>query len=133
MSWANSTGEQVEGKHVAPLFPAYINNTLDDQDRRLVRNHLDRCAGCRRDLESWRVLAELTQTWQDSRVVAPPSADLLDGVWAKLDSRLTRLARAGVAARSLYRWGVGWALLSKSQVRLVPYGIWVACTLGTLS
>jgi Putative zinc-finger len=132
MSWENITGEQVQSEHVAPLFPAYINDTLDEQDRMLVRNHLDSCVRCRRDLQSWRVLAELTQTWQDTRLVAPPSPDLLDGVWAKLDSRPTRLARAGLAIRSVYRWGTGCVLLSKSQVRLVPYGIWVACTLATL-
>jgi Putative zinc-finger len=132
MSWENSTGEQVQREHVAPLFPAYINSTLDEKDRLLVLNHLDTCVRCRRDLESWRVLAELTQTWQDSRLVAPPSLDLLDDVWAKLDSRPTRLALAGQAARSLYRWGVSWVLLSKSQVRLVPYGIWIACTVATL-
>jgi hypothetical protein len=132
MSGENITGEQVQREHVAPLFPAYINNTLGGRDRVLVRNHLESCVRCRRDLESWRVLAELTQTWQDSRAVQAPSPDLLDGVWAKLDSRSIRLARVVPAARSLYRWGVGWALLCKSQVRLVPYGIWVACTLATL-
>jgi hypothetical protein len=132
MSWENITGEQVQRGHVAPLFPAYINNTLDEQDREIVRSHLDHCERCRRDLESWKVLAELTQAWQDPHVVPLPSPDLLDGVWAKLDSRPTRLARAGLAARSLYRWGASWAVLAKSQVRLVPHGIWVACTLATL-
>jgi hypothetical protein len=128
--------------HVVDLLPAYINGTLTEQDVQRVDDHLALCSLCRDELAVWQTLGDATRFSFDPASAeqgifssAPPASTLLAGVFARLDreAEAATLAWHGAAmTRSPLRWGAGVLRLIGSQVRLVPWGIWLAGTLATL-
>lgn len=84
----NDACEQIE-----PMLSAYLDDELDPQERAEVERHLDRCAGCARELDELRGVVHAAEE------LAAPSVD--DAAWdAFLDKVYNRLERR-----------LGWILL----------------------
>jgi hypothetical protein len=134
-------GETI-GAHVVDLLPAYINGTLDEREFQQVDHHLVHCSFCRGELSIWQTLGDVARVSFDPATgagglfsPAPPASALLDSVFARLDSEAEVSIlpwRETVPARSPMRRCAGALRLIGSQVRLVPWGIWLAGTLATL-
>jgi anti-sigma-K factor RskA len=78
----------VETSHVTELIPTYVLGLLDSDEIRRVERHLDECAVCRAELQSYRQVGD--QLALAAPLVAPPSA---------LNQRLTsRIAALSTAA-----------------------------------
>lgn len=81
--------------HVDDLLPFYINQTLDEADIALIHAHLNRCAVCRAELESWEFIA---RGMMDGKASARPQLSPL--VLASLEHRPS-LSQAAVSAIQL--------------------------------
>lgn len=82
-------------EHMADLLPAYVNGQLDAGGARLVREHLQSCASCRRELITWQALKDTAYHVYASTPL--PSPLLMDRVWMKIavteDIQVTRQRR----------------------------------------
>jgi Predicted transmembrane transcriptional regulator (anti-sigma factor) len=109
---------------IVDLLPAYLTGTLDDPDRERVKNHLQHCEACQRELTDWKALQATT-----SRVLADvplPSLAVMDQVWAQIDAET--LARTAWHRSLLHRIQHFWLVLSR-QVPLLHKSIWFASPL----
>ena len=69
---------------VTELLPWYVNDTLDETERDLVREHIDRCDDCRDNVELLSQVQHAVRTESPAPLVpAPRTAELL----AALDGR----------------------------------------------
>ena len=78
--------------HIDDLLPFYINQTLDEADIALVHAHLNRCAVCRTELETWESIARGVTDGE-----APARPQLSPLVLASLDRRPS-LSQAAASA-----------------------------------
>jgi hypothetical protein len=129
-------------EHVVDLLPAYINGTLTEPDVEWVDHHLALCLFCSEDLEVWQAFGDITRVsmdpWYGAGGIfspAPPAPAVMAAVFARLD-REAEVAflpwRQTAATRSPIQRCAAALRLIGSQVRLVPWGIWLAGTLATL-
>lgn len=58
---SNQSTEQLEHDDILALLPWYVNNTLEDRERDLVKNHIDHCEACKQEV---LFLTSLGQTVQ---------------------------------------------------------------------
>ncbi len=114
--------------HVIESLPAYINGTLDARHGERVQAHLVRCATCQQAYTSWQAIQRSAQV--ASEAVPPPSVELLDSVWAKIDaSELVESTHRDAPVSWLTnarRYAVHLGQTFTSQIPLLPQGIWAA-------
>jgi anti-sigma-K factor RskA len=113
--------------HIVDLLPAYLNRTLNIDERTRVDQHLRTCAACRTELDAWRAVA--ASTTEASSTTAPPSPEVLLRIHTAIDA--TKLAPAAVSATDTRSARYLWQLLL-GQIPLVRHGIWIASALTTL-
>jgi hypothetical protein len=115
--------------HVADLLPAYLNETLTQDERGRVQLHLARCAGCRGELAAWQSVAGAARERLAPTGIDAPSPSLLAAMWDRLDApptpaeSLERAARALAGATGRQVLNAGRVL--RAQVPLIPRGIWI--------
>ncbi|BFU96667.1 MAG: protein of unknown function [Nitrospira sp.] len=118
----------------ATLLPWYANETLGEEERRLVARHLESCLDCRRELSEW---ADLRRTLHEAYAAQPePRPSLAKTVLSNVASE-TRLSarnadREGSGLASLDRWfrslfDVPWVPSMATVLLAVQFGLllWV--------
>ena len=86
------------------LMMAYLDDELNDEQKRAFEAHLASCGDCARDLEEFRKLKQMT----DCVALAEPEDRVWDEYWNHLYNRIER--------------GTGWILFSVAAIALLIYG-----------
>jgi len=86
------------------LMMAYLDNELDEQQKRTFEEHLAGCPECTRDLAEFRKLKKMT----DCVAFVEPEDRVWDQYWGNVYNRFER--------------GVGWILFSVAAIALLIYG-----------
>lgn len=86
------------------LMMAYLDDELNDEQRRAFEEHLASCAECAKDLKEFRRLKEMT----DGVALVEPEDRLWQQYWDGVYNRMER--------------GIGWILFSAAAIILVIYG-----------
>lgn len=58
----------MKSEHVKNMLPDFLEDNLDNKTRQEVKDHLEECEECRRELEQYRVLENL---FEEEKVIAP--------------------------------------------------------------
>ncbi len=118
---SSQTNRQYGDAHVIVQLPAYLNNTLDIQERERIDAYLLQCAACRTELAAWQAVAAAThETF--AMTTAAPSAAAIDAIWARIDQ--TAWERTVEIVGSLRRRAIFAGQVARAQTRLIPTGIW---------
>ena len=83
---------------------AYLDNELDDQQKRAFEEHLAGCPDCTRDMAQFRKLKQMT----DSVAFVEPEDRVWEQYWGNIYNRIER--------------GMGWILFSVAAIALLIYG-----------
>jgi len=86
------------------LIMGYLDDELEDQQRRAFEEHLATCPECKGEVEEFRQLIQVT----DEVVLAEPEDRIWQHYWSSIYNRIER--------------GVGWILLSVAAILLLIYG-----------
>jgi len=86
------------------LMMAYVDDELDDEQKRAFEAHLASCSDCTKDLEEFKKLKRMT----DCVALAEPEDRVWDEYWNHLYNRIER--------------GTGWILFSVAAIALLIYG-----------
>jgi len=86
------------------LMMAYLDDELDDEQKRAFEAHLASCSDCAKDLEEFKKLKRMT----DCVALAEPEDRVWDEYWNRLYNRIER--------------GTGWILFSVAAIALLIYG-----------
>jgi len=86
------------------LMMAYLDNEIDDEQRRAFENHLASCPECTRELEEFRKLKKLT----DNVTLIEPEDRIWRQYWGNVYNRLER--------------SLGWIVFSIAAILLTIYG-----------
>ncbi|UCG59208.1 MAG: zf-HC2 domain-containing protein [Phycisphaerales bacterium] len=86
------------------LMMAYLDDELDQQQKRAFEEHLASCAECARQLDEFRRLKQLT----DSVSFIEPEDRIWQQYWDNVYNRVER--------------GLGWILFSMAAILLAIYG-----------
>ncbi|MHC4645809.1 MAG: anti-sigma factor [Planctomycetota bacterium] len=86
------------------LMMAYLDNELEDEQRRLFEAHLKDCSECGAELEGFRKLKEMT----DDVTLVEPEERLWQQYWSNVYNRTER--------------SIGWILFSVAAILLIIYG-----------
>jgi predicted anti-sigma-YlaC factor YlaD len=86
------------------LMMAYLDNELDDEQRRAFEQHLSSCSVCANELQEFQRLKQLT----DNVKLIEPEDRIWQQYWSGLYNRIER--------------GLGWILFSVAAILLVIYG-----------
>ncbi len=86
------------------LMMAYLDDELDDEQKRAFEAHLASCSDCVKDLEEFKKLKRMT----DCVALAEPEDRVWDEYWNRLYNRIER--------------GTGWILFSVAAIALLIYG-----------
>jgi len=86
------------------LMMGYLDDELDEDERRRFEQHIGECERCRRELESFKKLKAIT----DEVSLVEPEERLWQDYWSSIYNRIER--------------GVGWVLLSVSAIVLLICG-----------
>ena len=82
----------------------YLDNELDDAQRRAFEAHLASCSDCRKEIEEFTKLKQIT----DDVTLVEPEDRLWQQYWGGLYNRIER--------------GVGWMVFSVAGILLLIYG-----------
>jgi len=83
---------------------AYLDNELDDEQKRAFEAHLASCSKCTEELEEFKKLKQIT----DSVQLAEPEDRIWQQYWSGVYNRLER--------------GIGWVVFSVAGILLLIYG-----------
>ena len=83
---------------------AYLDNELDDEQRRAFEAHLASCSKCSEELEEFKRLKQIT----DSVELAEPEDRIWQQYWGGVYNRVER--------------GIGWVVFSVAGILLLIYG-----------
>lgn len=86
------------------LMMAYLDDELNDEQKRAFEAHLASCGDCARDLEEFKKLKQMT----DGVTLTEPEDRVWDEYWSGLYNRIER--------------GTGWILFSVAAIALLIYG-----------
>ncbi len=86
------------------LMMAYLDNELNEEQKRAFEEHLAGCPDCTRDLAEFRKLKRMT----DSVTLVEPEDRVWDQYWSNVYNRIER--------------GLGWILFSVAAIVLLIYG-----------
>ena len=86
------------------LMMAYMDNELDDDQRRAFEEHLAGCPQCAKEMEEFTKLKRLT----DSVALLEPEDRIWDQYWGSVYNRIER--------------GFGWIIFSVAAIVLLIYG-----------
>ena len=90
------------------LMMAYLDNELDDDQRRTFEMHLASCVHCAKEMEEFKKLKQMT----DSVTLVEPEDRVWDQYWNNIYNRAER--------------GIGWVIFSVSAILLLIYGGFMA-------
>ena len=82
----------------------YLDNELDDAQRRAFEAHLASCSDCRKEIEEFTKLTQIT----DNVTLVEPEDRLWQQYWGGLYNRIER--------------GIGWMVFSVAGILLLIYG-----------
>jgi len=86
------------------LMMAYLDDELDEQQRRAFEEHLASCPACTREMKEFARLKQVT----DSVTLVEPEDRLWEQYWGGVYNRIER--------------NIGWTLFSVAGILLVIYG-----------
>ncbi len=86
------------------LIMGYLDNELEDEQRRAFEEHLASCPQCQGEVEEFRRIIQVT----DEVTLAEPEDRIWQQYWSSIYNRIER--------------GVGWILFSVSAILLLIYG-----------
>ena len=86
------------------LMMAYLDDELDDEQKRAFEAHVASCSDCAKDLEEFKKLKRMT----DCVAFVEPEDRVWDEYWNNLYNRIER--------------GTGWILFSVAAIALLIYG-----------
>jgi predicted anti-sigma-YlaC factor YlaD len=86
------------------LMMAYLDNELDDEQRRAFEQHLASCAACSREFEEFKKLKQLT----DGVTLVEPEDRIWQQYWGSVYNRIER--------------NLGWILFSVAAILLTIWG-----------
>lgn len=86
------------------LMMAYLDNELDDEQKRAFEEHLASCATCAKEMEEFKKLKQLT----DDVALLEPEDRIWQQYWSGVYNRIER--------------GFGWVLFSVAAILLIIYG-----------
>jgi anti-sigma factor RsiW len=87
---------------------AYLDNEMDEADRKKFEEHLTSCRQCARQMEEFKGLKRMT----DSIALAEPEDRVWEQYWGNVYNRMER--------------GVGWIVSSIAAILLLVYGGFMA-------
>lgn len=82
----------------------YLDNELDEAQKRAFEAHLASCSDCRKEIEEFRTLKHIT----DNVTLVEPEDRLWQQYWGGLYNRIER--------------GIGWMVFSVAGILLLIYG-----------
>jgi predicted anti-sigma-YlaC factor YlaD len=86
------------------MMMGYLDNELDDEQRRRFEEHLQGCHECAGELKEFQKLKEIT----DEVTLVEPEDKIWQEYWSSIYNRIER--------------GLGWILLSIAGIVLIIYG-----------
>ncbi len=86
------------------LMMGYLDDELDDAQKKTFEKHIESCKDCAAELEQFRKLKNVT----DSVKLAEPEDVLWENYWSGVYNRFER--------------GIGWLLMSIAGIALIIYG-----------
>jgi predicted anti-sigma-YlaC factor YlaD len=86
------------------LMMAYLDNELDEQQKRVFEQHIASCRDCAREMEEFRRLKKMT----DDVAFVEPEDRLWQQYWGGVYNRIER--------------GIGWVIFSLAGILLIIYG-----------
>jgi len=86
------------------LMMGYLDNELEDEQKRTFEEHLKSCQDCTRELEGFRKLGQIT----DGVTLMEPEDRIWEQYWTSIYNRIER--------------GIGWILFSVAAILLMIYG-----------
>jgi len=87
------------------LMMGYLDDELDDEQKRTFEEHIESCKDCAAELEQFKKLKNVT----DSVKLAEPEDVLWDNYWSGVYNRFER--------------GIGWILMSVTGITLIIFGL----------
>ncbi len=91
------------------MLSGYIDNELSPEEKRDFEVHLEGCADCRKELESFQKLQEVTGAMKYADI----PEQVWEGYWSSLYKRMER--------------GVGWIFISIAAIMLLCFGCYHFC------
>ena len=91
-------------QHYKELMMAYLDDELDENQRREFEHHLAGCSPCRAEIAEFKQLKQIT----DSVTLTEPEDRMWEQYWGGVYNRIER--------------GIGWVLFSVAGILLVIYG-----------
>lgn len=82
----------------------YLDGELNEEQKKLLEQHLSQCSDCKQELEDFRRLIAVTS----DVTLREPEQKLWDQYWSNLYNRLER--------------GIGWILFSVAAISLLIWG-----------
>ncbi len=86
------------------LMMAYLDNELDDEQKRAFEEHLASCSACAKEMAEFKKLKQLT----DNVTLVEPEDRIWQQYWSGIYNRVER--------------GFGWILFSLAAILLIIYG-----------
>jgi len=90
------------------LMMAYLDDELDDRQKRAFEGHVATCGGCAEELAQFQQLKSLT----DRAALAEPEDRIWQQYWGSVYNRIER--------------GLGWMISSIAVILLLVFGGWTA-------
>jgi hypothetical protein len=118
MKNAIGTEGMTEHQEISALIPWYVNDTIDDRQRKRLEAHLSQCAACRSGLQLERQVHETMTVDPDVEYMAAPSLK-------RLQSRLDALETHGdvpVSAKRVRR-EMPWRSLMAASVAVIAVAL----------
>ena len=86
------------------LMMGYLDNELNEQEKKMFTEHLDQCPDCKKELAEFTELKQLA----DEVALAEPTDELWQQYWKNIYNRFERT--------------LGWILMSVAAIILLIYG-----------
>ena len=86
------------------LMMGYLDNELDEQQKKQFTEHLDQCPDCKKELAEFKELKQLA----DEVALTEPTDELWQQYWKNIYNRFERM--------------IGWILMSVAAIILLVYG-----------